>query len=132
LVGQVGGSEVSYNVLSGSGPSALDTIRSDGRVSRPGNNAGGWHDTTPWYHMFKRLLQPMNAIWSVLFALIIVSGIRGRRAGDVSGHPYAEQLLRPGSGRVNAPLPLAFENPALPVHAAAPPPVAARHPVNTR
>jgi len=96
LVGEVGGSEVSFNVLAGSGASALDTHRSDGRVVRTTNNTDGWHDTTPWYVWFRKLLQPMNALWTILALLLAVSALRARRTRGVIEHPYAHQMAHQG------------------------------------
>jgi nitrous oxidase accessory protein NosD len=91
FVGNVRGSDVSYNVLAGSGSSALDTHRSSGGVSSTTNNTDGWHDTTGWVVIFKKLLQPMTALWSALALLIVVSAVRGRRGDRPIEHPYARQ-----------------------------------------
>ncbi|MPY95143.1 MAG: right-handed parallel beta-helix repeat-containing protein, partial [Acidimicrobiia bacterium] len=96
LVGRVGGSDVSFNVLAGSGASALDTIRSTGEVSTSTNNVDGWHDTTPWYFLLKKLLKPMNALWTALAVLIILSAVRSRRDNGVIEHPYAHQMAHQG------------------------------------
>jgi parallel beta-helix repeat protein len=91
FVGGVDGSEASYNVLAGSGSSALDTRRSHGDIASTTNNTDGWHDTTGWVVIFKKLLQPMTALWSALAVLIVVSAIRGRRGDRPIEHPYARQ-----------------------------------------
>jgi putative cofactor-binding repeat protein len=96
LVGSVGGSEVSFNVLAGEGASALDTRRSGGDVAYSTNNVDGWRDTTPWYVWFKRLLQPANALWTLLALLIVISAVRSRRANGVITHPYAHQMSHHG------------------------------------
>jgi parallel beta-helix repeat protein len=96
VVGHAAGTEVSYNVLAGSGPSALDVHRSSGGISATMNNLDGWHDTSPWYLWFKKLLHPMSALWSVLFVLVIITAVRGRRGGDAILHPYAHQMAHQG------------------------------------
>lgn len=105
LVGAADGSEVSYNVLAGTGASALDTRRSDGDVAATSNNTDGWHDTTPWYMWFKKLLQPMSLLWSVLALLIVVSAVRSRRANGAIVHPYAHQMAHHGIMPVPQPRP---------------------------
>lgn len=96
LVGQVDGTKVSFNVLAGTGASALDTRRSAGDIASTTNNLAGWHDTTPWYVLLKRLLRPMNALWTGLAVLIAVSAVRGRRSTLDIVHPYAHQLAHQG------------------------------------
>jgi hypothetical protein len=103
FVGAVDESEASFNVLAGSGESALDTIRADGDISTSGNNDDGWHDTTPWYALFKKLLQPMTALWSILALLIVTSALRSRRSNSAVAHPYAHQMVRPARVPAMAP-----------------------------
>ena len=93
LVGQVSGTQVQYNVLAGTGPSALDTDRSSGDVERTGNQVSGWHDTTPWYFVFKKLLHPMTALWTLIALLVVTSAVRGRGRAREIEHPYAHQQI---------------------------------------
>jgi hypothetical protein len=102
LVGRVDGSEVAFNVLAGRGASALDTHRSSGSVASDTNNVDGWHDTTPWWELWRKLLRPMNALWTALAVLITLSAVRGRRSQGEKNHPYAHQLAYQG----HAPIPL--------------------------
>lgn len=92
LVGRVSGSQVAYNVLAGHGASAFDSNRSAGVFHDVQNQVNGWHDTTPWYYVFKRLLHPMNALWLIIFGLLLLSALRSRRNGRVVAHPYAHQM----------------------------------------
>jgi hypothetical protein len=94
LLGEVKGSNVSFNVLAGSGASALDLMRSHGDIAVDTNNIDGWHDTSPWYLVFKKLLQPMNALWSLIAVLMVVSAMRGRRAAKGIVQPYAAQMTQ--------------------------------------
>jgi parallel beta-helix repeat protein len=93
LVGSVSGTKIDYNVLAGSGPSALDTGRSNGHVERSGNQTGGWHDTSPWYFLFKKLLHPMTALWTLIALLVLTSAVRGRGRAREIEHPYAHQQI---------------------------------------
>jgi parallel beta-helix repeat protein len=93
LVGTVSGTQIEYNVLAGSGPSAVDTERSDGDVVRTGNQVSGWHDTTPWYFLFKKLLHPMTALWTLIALLVLTSAVRGRGRVREIEHPYAHQQI---------------------------------------
>ena len=104
LVGQVSGTQVQYNVLAGTGPSALDTDRSSGDVERTGNQVSGWHDTTPWYFVFKKLLHPMTALWTLIALLVVTSAVRGRGRA-----PRDRAPLRPPADRAQAALPAAAE-----------------------
>jgi len=96
LVGAADASSVTYNVLAGTGPSALDTQRSSGHVTRLGNQTNGWHDTTPWYFWFRKLLQPMTALWSLIILMIATTAIRSRGRSRAIAHPYAHtQIVLP-------------------------------------
>ncbi|MGD9700936.1 MAG: right-handed parallel beta-helix repeat-containing protein [Acidimicrobiia bacterium] len=108
LVGQVDGSEVSYNVLAGSGASAFDARRSHGDVAAEANNTDGWHDTTPWYYVFRKLLHPTSLLWCVLAILILVSAIRSKRSNGVIEHPYAHQMAH--RGHMPIPVPAHMSN----------------------
>ena len=106
LVGEVAGSDVDRNVLSGSGASAMDSTRSRGKVVAEGNQDNGWHDTSPWYFAFKRLLHPMNALWASLFALVLLSALRSRRVPRGVAHPYAHQIAHHDRLAAAAPAPV--------------------------
>jgi hypothetical protein len=95
-VGRVDGAAVSFNVLAGSGASALDKARSVGAITTTTNNTDGWHDTSPWYLWLKKLLRPINVLWLVVALLILVTAIRRRhtRGGAAIEHPYAAQLAQ--------------------------------------
>jgi len=116
-VGGVDGSEASYNVLAGSGSSALDTRRSHGDIASTTNNTDGWHDTTGWVVIFKKLLQPMTALWSALAVLIVVSAIRGRRGDRPIEHPYARQAATFDAVPASPPLVIDLDRPGHPFDA---------------
>jgi hypothetical protein len=88
IVGRTSTTSVEYNVLSGTGASALDAHRTDNEIAVLGNQTSGWHDTTPWYFVFKKLLQPMTALWTLIIALVGLSAIRGRGRNREVVHPY--------------------------------------------
>jgi len=102
LVGDVRNSDVSFNVLSGTGASALDTVRSSRTATTNGNVTTGWHDTTPWYYWFKKLLHPMNALWALIAVMALLSAVRSRRDEAVA-HPYAHQMEHHGHLPIPAP-----------------------------
>jgi hypothetical protein len=104
LVGRVGGSEVSFNVLAGRGASALDTRRSNGEVATDTNNLDGWHDTTPWHVVLRKMLRPMNALWTGIIVLIVLSAVRSRRSTKGVEHPYAHQFAHHGAVPMPQPL----------------------------
>ncbi|WP_432495988.1 right-handed parallel beta-helix repeat-containing protein [Kineococcus auxinigenes] len=103
LVGDVDGSEVSLNVLAGAGASALDTTRSSGAFTDRDNALDGWDDTSPWWFWFKKLLQPMTALWVIILALIGASAVRGRGRDRAVAHPYAHQMAHQGHLPVPSP-----------------------------
>lgn len=96
LVGEVRGTDVAFNVLAGTGASALDTMRGKGHVTSSGNRLDGWHDTTPWYFWFKKLLHPMTALWVAIAVLASLSAFRSRRRDSAIVHPYAHQMAHQG------------------------------------
>jgi len=104
LVGEIASSDVELNVLAGAGASALDTTRSTGEFTAADNQSDGWDDTTPWYYVFKKLLQPMTALWASIGILIVLSAIRaGRTRNDTIVHPYAHQMAQHGHLPMPAP-----------------------------
>jgi hypothetical protein len=93
LVGRISSASVEYNVLQGTGESALDVHRAHGDITQLGNQSGGWHDTTPWYFWFKKLLQPMTALWTLIILLVVTSAVRGRGRTREVVHPYEHQQI---------------------------------------
>lgn len=94
LVGALKGSAVTDNVLSGRGPSALDSRRADGaKISS--NTTGDWIDTTGLWSKLTRLAHPTTVIWVFLLLLLAVTAARGKRARGVMGVPYADRRLTP-------------------------------------
>ena len=94
LVGQVGGTVLDGNVLSGSGRSALDTLRATGAYTSTGNQVAGWDEGGAWYRALDVLLQPMTALWASIAVLVALSAVRSRsrkQVGTGAPHPYAHQ-----------------------------------------
>ena len=90
LVGDNDGSTVSYNVIAGVGPSALDTSRTSGDVEIAQNQIGAWHDTSSFWIRFRHYASPMTMLWTAIVVLIGISavlGVRRRRTGRLQ--PYA-------------------------------------------
>jgi parallel beta-helix repeat protein len=100
VVGVAAGTVISYNVVGGSGSSAIDTARANGSVETNGNSDKGWHDTTAIVTRIKQILvQPMTLVWGFILVLVLLSMAQGlrRRPATVGTHPYAHQsshLLR--------------------------------------
>jgi hypothetical protein len=92
LVGQVGGTEVNGNAISGRGPSAIDTQRAED-LDRDGwdNDTSRWEDTTPFLVTLKRFLQPLTAMWILLGSLLLFTALRGARTTRSRQHPYADK-----------------------------------------
>jgi parallel beta-helix repeat protein len=90
LVGDVSGTMLVLNTISGRGASAIDAERAS-NVDRDGwdNNLSGWEDTTPFFVTLKRFLQPLTLMWIVLAALLVFTAVRGSRARRNKAHPYA-------------------------------------------
>ena len=112
LVGDMSGSSVTGNILSGRGPSAIDSHRLAGKVTLADNAASNWVDTTALWGKIKRLIHPMTVIWVLLLLLLAVTAVRGRRARGVMGHPYADKRLTVPQAVV--PLPTAFPRTSVP------------------
>jgi hypothetical protein len=92
LVGDVGRGVVSYNVIAGVGPSAVDTSRADGKLDIRENQVFAWHDTSSFWVKFRHYASPMTMLWTGILLLILFSAMRGgrrRRAARV--HPYADK-----------------------------------------
>jgi len=106
LVGDVEGSTLQQNTVSGRGPSALDVQRADGVDRREfDNDLGGWSDTTPWLVTLKRVLQPLNLLWATIAVIVIVTALRGarRRTGVVHPHADSRSLITAADVVVPAP-----------------------------
>ncbi|GIF06287.1 right-handed parallel beta-helix repeat-containing protein [Actinoplanes siamensis] len=105
LVGATGGSKVSYNVVAGVGPSAVDLSRVEGKIKSEHNQIGAWHDTSAFWVRFRHYASPMTLLWAGILLLIIISavlGLRRRRAEGISS-PYANsRTLQELSGKQNA------------------------------
>ncbi|MDQ7908471.1 right-handed parallel beta-helix repeat-containing protein [Phytohabitans sp. ZYX-F-186] len=96
LVGDVAKSQVSYNVIAGVGPSALDTPRSHGKVEIKENQTFAWHDTSSFWIRFRHYASPMTMLWAGILLLIVFSAVKGagRRARGIR-HPYADKAPLP-------------------------------------
>ncbi|MCD0481539.1 right-handed parallel beta-helix repeat-containing protein [Streptacidiphilus sp. ASG 303] len=99
LVGDTAGSLVSYNVVAGVGPSAIDTSRSHGGATVKENQTFAWHDTSSFWVRFRHYMSPMTMLWTAILLLILFAALRGRKRGQrvLGAHPYTDK--RPLGGR---------------------------------
>ncbi|MEU0337224.1 right-handed parallel beta-helix repeat-containing protein [Streptomyces sp. NPDC006193] len=99
LVGGIDGSTVSYNVIAGVGPSAVDTSRAHGSVSVRENQTFAWYDTSSFWVKLRHYASPMTLLWTGILLLILFSAVRGRRGrGRHAGpgvHPYLDKAPLP-------------------------------------
>ncbi|HST64228.1 MAG TPA: right-handed parallel beta-helix repeat-containing protein [Mycobacteriales bacterium] len=95
LVGSVKGTQVAYNTISGTGPTALDAARSHGKVTIERNQTGAWHDTRSFWIRLRHAAKPMTLLWLGVVLLVLVSAVRARKLGarGVIRHPYEKQQL---------------------------------------
>lgn len=93
MVGPVGGSVVSYNVIAGVGPSAIDIPRATGDFENKQNQTFAWHDTSSFWVKFRHYASPMTMLWAGIFLVIIFAAIKGagRRFAERKSHPYADK-----------------------------------------
>jgi hypothetical protein len=94
LVGGTAGSTISYNIIAGVGPSALDVSRTDDDVTIRENQLFAWHDTSSFWIRFRHYASPMTMLWAGIVALIMFSAVKGKRrmALRSSRHPYADKI----------------------------------------
>jgi hypothetical protein len=101
LVGDVARSLVTYNVVAGVGPSAIDTSRAGGRITVRENQTFAWHDTSSFWVKFRHYASPMTMLWTGILLLILFSAIKGRRRiaalrrRRTAVHPYEDKLPLP-------------------------------------
>jgi hypothetical protein len=98
VVGRVGSSAVSHNVIGGDGPSAIDIVRAGVKVPVEQNQTAGWHDTRPFWVKIWHSVSPITMLWAGLLLLVAFSSVLGRRRiSDVLLdrsvlHPYADKV----------------------------------------
>jgi parallel beta-helix repeat protein len=95
LVGAVKGTEVAYNTISGTGPTALDTARADGKIVLQRNQTAAWHDTRSLWLKIRQAAKPMTLLWLGVVLLVLFSAFRARKLGarGTIVHPYEKQRL---------------------------------------
>ncbi|MFJ3756961.1 right-handed parallel beta-helix repeat-containing protein [Streptomyces sp. NPDC090080] len=103
LVGAVDGTTVSFNVIGGVGPSALDSGRSHGDTDIKENQTFAWYDTSSFWVRVKHYASPMTLLWTGILLLILFSAVMGRRRRR--GHGRAGRIVHPYSDKAPLPAP---------------------------
>lgn len=95
VVGNVKGSQVSYNTVSGTGATAVDAARSHGKLTIERNQTDAWHDTRSFWIRLRHAAKPMTLLWLGVVLLVLVSAVRARKLGakGTIRHPYEKQRL---------------------------------------
>lgn len=91
-VSALGAAEISVtsNIVSGSGPSAVDLKRA-GNATASNNTTTEWTVTKPFWQRVASFFQPLTILWTVLGLILVFTALRGRRLKRTIRHPYAEQ-----------------------------------------
>lgn len=94
-VGAVPGSQIAYNTVSGTGPTAVDTSRSHGKLTVQRNQTAAWHDTRSFWIRLRHAAKPMTLLWLGVVLLVLVSAVRARKLGAKGTivHPYEKQRV---------------------------------------
>ncbi|MBP2269290.1 hypothetical protein J3A64_004830 [Pseudarthrobacter sp. PvP004] len=81
---------VRSNIISGSGPSAVDLKRAENATSS-NNTTAEWTFTKSFWQMLASFFQPLTILWTVLALILVFTALRGRRLKRTIRHPYADQ-----------------------------------------
>jgi hypothetical protein len=94
LIDQSQATTVTSNIVSGSGPTAIDVARAGGDVTVSGNDESTWLGTKPLDVILRGIFQPLTVLWillAVLLAVTAITSVRRRRTRTGPSHPYATQ-----------------------------------------
>jgi hypothetical protein len=92
VIGEAARTVVSYNVIAGVGPSAVDTSRANGKLVIKENPMFAWHDTSSFWVKFRHYASPMTMLWAAILLLILFAAVKGRRrVRGLIVHPYADK-----------------------------------------
>ena len=91
-ISALGAAEISVrsNIISGSGPSAVDLKRA-ANATTSHNTTSEWTVTKPFWQMVVSFFQPLTILWTVLGLILVFTALRGRRLKRTIRHPYADQ-----------------------------------------
>lgn len=88
-------STVTNNIISGRGPSAIDTARALSEPIVEDNDLDAWQGTKPLDVVLRSIFQPLTVMWILLGLIVVVTaftGLRRRRTRQpVQSHPYEAQ-----------------------------------------
>jgi hypothetical protein len=90
LTGRLGGSKITDNELSGTGPSAINDDRAlNARVEA--NLIDGWASSRSIEQILRTLMQPLTIVWLLVVTLVIVALITRLGAGRKRGDPLRDR-----------------------------------------
>jgi hypothetical protein len=98
LIGQTSRAVVSYNVIGGVGPSAVDASRAHGTMVIKENPMFAWHDTSSFWVKLRHYASPMTMLWASILLLILFAAVKGKRRAPklaqdaLVTHPYADKI----------------------------------------
>lgn len=88
-------STITNNIISGRGPSAIDTARALSEPVVEDNDLDAWQGTKPLDVVLRSIFQPLTVMWILLGLIVVVTaftGLRRRRTRQpVQSHPYEAQ-----------------------------------------
>jgi hypothetical protein len=117
LVGGVGTSKVTDNVVGGRGTSAIDTFRADGKPLVENNDDSAWRAPSLAYAIAHWVFHPLRITWVAILVLMVLSALFGRHKRWRREHPYASMVrlaprpALPTAGSVVAPRSSALDDP---------------------
>ena len=89
LIGATGASTVDNNTAAGSGPSAIDTSRTE-NATVTDNDVEEWRSTKPLDVILRGIFQPLTVMWLLLGILLLVTALSSiGRKNTGFRHPYA-------------------------------------------
>ncbi|HEX2774432.1 MAG TPA: right-handed parallel beta-helix repeat-containing protein, partial [Micromonosporaceae bacterium] len=96
VVGTSAGGVVVGNIITGSGPRAVDLSRVDGVVDVRDNDVSGWRNERSVWADLRHQVSPMTLLWALIALVVIWTAGRVRRwsrgGQPAAEHPYGDKL----------------------------------------